>query len=472
VLSALLGLTIGLAALIRFAHLAEKSIWSDEAFSIFVAKLPWADFWHVVTTNEPNMSFYYLLLRFWVRFGDHASYVRLFSALAGVASVPVIFWIGREVSSRRAGIFASLLLSVNVFHIRYSQEARSYGLVVFLVALSFLSFFRCLLEDNRYHFWSACYVLSSAVALYTHFFAALALLAQGVTLAFLPRPRQIVIRQVQYLSVTAVLGTPLLWFVLFKNHEKLDWMGPASAKDWYHFFLYLTGSGLQFGIAVVSFGVALTVWVARCRKQQWTVQTWSFGVLLLWLFLPVCATFLFSLWKPVFLPRFLILCLPAALLLVACGIVEISHPWIRYALVTLLLLSSVAPIRSYYSEPGQQDWRGVVGYVAQNARAGDIAVLSNEYCERPLRYHIDHSGQIPGFPTISSTGLEGTPLPRRALNRAGNIWVIRCTAAAETPPAIPGYAVEEIRQFQGIRVFELGRKVMGHESELDSPLHL
>ncbi len=102
-----LGLAIGFAALIRIAHLGTKSIWSDEAFSIAVAKLPWADFGHVVTTGEANMSFYYFLLRPWVRFGDDAAYVRLLSVLAGVAVIPVIYWIGREALSHQGGIFAA-----------------------------------------------------------------------------------------------------------------------------------------------------------------------------------------------------------------------------------------------------------------------------------------------------------------------------------------------------------------------------
>ena len=233
-----LGLAIGFAALIRIAHLGTKSIWSDEAFSIAVAKLPWADFGHVVTTGEANMSFYYFLLRPWVRFGDDAAYVRLLSVLAGVAVIPVIYWIGREALSHQGGIFADLLLSVNVFHIRYSQEARSYSLVVLLVAVSFLSFFRCIKEQE--HFWGTCHVLSSVLALYAHFFAALALFAQIVSLAFLPRHEHLVRKQVQRFCIVAVLGAPLLWFVLLRSHGQLDWVHCPTAKDLYHLFLYMT----------------------------------------------------------------------------------------------------------------------------------------------------------------------------------------------------------------------------------------
>ena len=446
----LIGLAIGFAALIRIEHLGTKSIWSDEAFSIVVAKLPWTDFWHVVTTGEANMSFYYLLLRPWVRFGDDAAYVRLLSVLAGVAVIPVVYWIGREVLSRQAGIFAALLLSVNVFHIRYSQEARSYSLVVLLVAVSFLSFFRCIKEQE--HFWGACHVLSSVLALYAHLFAALALFAQIVSLVFLPRQGQLIRKQVQPFCIIAVLGAPLVWFVLFRNHGQLDWVHRPTARDLYHLFLYMTGSGLKFGIALVAFIVALKVWVSK-RRKQWNLQTWSFLVLVLWLFLPICIAFLLSFWKPIFLARFLIVCFPAALLLIACGLAEIAQLWIRYGLVILMLLSAVAPIRSYYAEPGPQDWESAVGYVAHNASAGDIAFLPNGYCEMPLRYYIDHAAKTPSFPAISSPvkGMEG-----KSLHGPGHVWMISCTAAGEPAGSqvIPGYRTEEIKQFKGIQVVE------------------
>jgi hypothetical protein len=323
-------------------------------------------------------------------------------------------------------------------------------LVVLLVAVSFLSFFRCIKEQN--HFWSTCHVLSSVLALYAHFFAALALFAQVVSLVFLPRQGQLARKQAQRFCIIAVLGAPLLWFVLLRSNGQLDWVHRPTAKDLYHLFLYMTGSGLKFGIALVAFVAALKVWVSK-RRKQWTLQTQSFLVLVLWLFLPICITFLLSFWKPVFLARFLIVCLPAAVLLVACGLAEINQHWIGYALVVVMLVSAAPSIRSYYADLGPQDWKSAVGYIAQNAGAGDIAFLPNGYCEMPLRYYIDHAGKTPSFPAISSPvkGMEG-----KSLHGPGHVWMISCTAAGEPAGSqvIPGYRTEEIKQFKGIQVVE------------------
>ena len=449
-----LWLIIGLAAVLRVAYLGAKSIWSDEAFSIVMAKLPWSDFWRMTTTTEANMSLYYVLLRGWLRFGDPAWWVRLLSALTAVAVVPIVYWIGREFLSDRAGVLAALLLAINVFHIRYSHEARSYSLVVLLVAFSFLAFFRSFQESG--HLWGGLYVLSSALALYAHFFAALALLAQFVALAAIPGPRRLATRQLARLCLVFLLASPLLWFVLFRNRGQLDWLQPIHWRDWYHFLLYMTGSGLKFGIALVAILVALKTWISRWRTQQWDMEGWSFLVLILWLALPLCVTMVVSIWKPIYAPRFLLFCLPAALLLIADGLARITYPWIRYGLVTLLVVSAVGPIRSYYVEPGQEDWRNAVEFIAQNVSAGDSAYLPNAYCEFPLNYQLEHSRMaVPGLRVVSSITPEA--LPERG---TGHIWMITCSTTRNfgAQPAIRNYEVQEMRLFRGIQIIRLGRK--------------
>ena len=70
--------------------------------------------------------------------------------------------------------------------------------------------------------------------------------------------------------------------------------------------------------------------------------------------------------------RYLIVCLPAALLLIAYGLTEIRYPWIRYALVMLMLLSALAPLRSYYAEPG----RKIGGVLSAMSRERLVLVIS------------------------------------------------------------------------------------------------
>ena len=98
-----------------------------------------------VKASESNPPLYYALAWGWAKaFGTSEVGLRSLSALFGAATVPVAYLIGRELASRRAGLAGAAIVAVNPMLIWYSQEARSYALLIFFAALSLLFFARAL----------------------------------------------------------------------------------------------------------------------------------------------------------------------------------------------------------------------------------------------------------------------------------------------------------------------------------------
>ena len=145
VLWALAGLT-ALGVAVRFASLGVQSYHHDEV--ITAARVIPGEFEHMlrqVKGSESNPPLYYVLAWGWAKaFGTGEIGLRSLSALFGAATVPVAYLIGRELASRRAGLIAAAIVAVNPMLIWYSQEARSYALLVFFGALSLLFFVRAL----------------------------------------------------------------------------------------------------------------------------------------------------------------------------------------------------------------------------------------------------------------------------------------------------------------------------------------
>ena len=80
--------------------------------------------------------------------------LRLPSALAGIATVPVAWAIGRELAGPRAAAIATAaLVAVNPLFVWYSQEARAYGLFVLIAALAMLCFLRAAARAQRRGGW-------------------------------------------------------------------------------------------------------------------------------------------------------------------------------------------------------------------------------------------------------------------------------------------------------------------------------
>ncbi|MFI5009624.1 MAG: glycosyltransferase family 39 protein [Solirubrobacterales bacterium] len=160
-----------LAAALRLPTLGAQSLWYDEAFTpVHVLHASLGATLHAVAHTENSPPLWYLLEWALTRvFGTGEVALRALSALAGVATVPVAWAVGRELAGRRAAVATALLVAVNPLFVWYSQEARVYALFVLTAALALLCFLRALRDPTPGRL--AAFAAAGALALATHYFA-------------------------------------------------------------------------------------------------------------------------------------------------------------------------------------------------------------------------------------------------------------------------------------------------------------
>lgn len=148
VLLALLGIVI-LAAALRLYRISAKTVWLDEGFSIWMG---WHSLSNVIRWSidiDQHPPLYYLLLSLWMQVGGTgAAWVRSFSALAGVLTIPVIFLTGKRLSDNITGLIAAFILAINPFQVTYGQEARTYAFLTLNATLALYMTARLLTDPN------------------------------------------------------------------------------------------------------------------------------------------------------------------------------------------------------------------------------------------------------------------------------------------------------------------------------------
>src|SRR5689334_15330773 len=166
----LVGALVLLGAVLRFATIASQSYWLDESTTVHELHLSFGSLLHAIRVNETTPPLYFALAWVWAKvFGTGEAGLRSLSAIAGVAVIPIAYLCGRQLVSRSAGLVAAALVTLSPFMIWYSQEARSYMLLVAFAAASFLCFAKAWREPSRRQLtWWAVF---SALAILTHFFA-------------------------------------------------------------------------------------------------------------------------------------------------------------------------------------------------------------------------------------------------------------------------------------------------------------
>ncbi len=179
-----------LAAVLRFYGLGHQGFWFDEGNTALLVHFSPGKMFGLIPQSESTPPLYYSIAWIWVRiFGYGEAGLRSLSALAGVATVPVAYGAGRKLISERAGLIAAALTACNPYLIWYSQEARSYSLLVLLTSLALLAFAYARADPTPRVL--TAWVLASAAALATHYYAVLAIAPQAVwLLAVHPRRRR------------------------------------------------------------------------------------------------------------------------------------------------------------------------------------------------------------------------------------------------------------------------------------------
>jgi mannosyltransferase len=398
----LLILIAGLAAVLRFHSLAAKSFWFDEGVSVAIARLDWYNFARILWRREANMSLYYFLLHYWLHFGGSEFFVRALSVLFAIASVPAIYLLGRRLFDSRVGLMAAALLAVDAYHVQYSQDARSYSLMVLLCLLSSLYFLKSLNEPSRRNRFA--YVLSSALAIYAQFFSGLLVIAQWISLKMLDR-RQVSRQARNDWRWIALLVLPIVAFVITTGAGPLRWVQHPGFKDLWIFALHLSGSQsplLLLACVAACLAALLPVWqTRRVRCVPW--EAWRYRFLLCWLLFPLLLILGLSLVKPLFVPRYFIFCLPALLLLVACGISRLRSAALMAPAVLFMLVLSFRGTVGYYKQDldiQRDNWRAAAQFLLNHAQPGDALLFHAPMGRMPYEFYHSVAGPASDPPFV------------------------------------------------------------------------
>lgn len=180
------GLT-ALAAVLRFATLGEQTLWYDELATAEAVKGSVSSSWEAYKATEGTPPLFYALTWIWTHlFGSGDGNLRVVSAAATTAAVPVTFLAGRAFVSERVGLLAAALVAVNPTLVWYGQEARAYGLLVLFVGLTLLATARVRRTPRAGAV--AIWAITAALALSVHFFAVFLIMAEAIVIVRVCRP--------------------------------------------------------------------------------------------------------------------------------------------------------------------------------------------------------------------------------------------------------------------------------------------
>jgi mannosyltransferase len=386
----ILGFLVMVGAVLRFSFLTRKSFWFDEGVSVEIARLDWYNFARLLWRREANMSLYYLMLRGWLHLGHSEFFIRSLSVITAIATIPLLYILGRRMFDRWVGLIAALLLTINAFHIGYSQEARSYTLFVLLSTLSAFYFVRSIHDPSPKNL--RIHIAVSVLAVYAHFFAVLLIVTEWLSLS-IHEPREVRLALRTNWRWIAALAAPVLIFVAVTGAGPLAWVPRPGLYDLYTLSLWLCGDGgpvllLAYGLSCLPALIAAIGHDAPKPRADW--DQWRHRFLFLWLAFPLAFIFLVSQIRPLFLDRYFLFLVPALALTAAAGLVRLRSRRLTTLGVALLVVFSLFGLRNYYQRDfdlEHEDWRSATHYVLEHAQPGDALIFHTGMGRMPFEYY-------------------------------------------------------------------------------------
>ncbi|MDN3026096.1 glycosyltransferase family 39 protein [Streptomyces sp. S.PB5] len=333
----------------------QNTMWGDESVTYQLAHRDLSQIWLTAQHVDLVHALYYAVMHgLFGLFGGGLLTLRLPSVLAMSVAASGVGLLGLRLAGARAGLLAGLVFPLLPQVQKYAQEGRSYAMVCALVTWSTYALVVSVPHRSRWR-W-AVYGSTMLAACLLHEFAALALLAHGVTLVVsrVPRP---VLRAWSAAAAGVVAGLLPLAVFSAGQSEQVSWIG-APVR-------------LQYFLVVAVVGVACALAPLRARGP---VRLSALAVPIL--ALPGLLLLIASLFKPLFVDRYVLYSnIGIALLLGAW--MDYFHrrqrssriAWIAVVAVLAALVPSSLSLRTPQSR--SNDATAIAALVRTQGRPGD-----------------------------------------------------------------------------------------------------
>jgi hypothetical protein len=418
---------IGVIALgFNLYRLGTPGIWFDEAFSVELARQPLPLLWHIIWGPEPNMELYYLFLHFWLGLtgflGLHPTefVVRFPSAIFAALSSVMVYQLGSRFLGTTAGIVGAGLYMLNNLQLTYAQQTRAYSLQLLLNCITWYALFALLSQPSHYKRWWICYIAATTLAIYSHLFTLVILLAQLTAYAgllILPSiwratARKQLLAFIASLVSIGLLSIPMLLVSL--HGSKTAWLPIPHLWDIYNLFVIISANSkiymlILFGLCALGILVSVLVYIPQGKelleqfafykreddKRNAVLQQFLpvALALLCWVIVPVVFSYIISQGSTrLFSTRYLVTILPAFFLLVGLGVASLRWRVVQVALTLALFLFALRFVPAYYKGAQIEDWNSTVHWLQQRYQPGDGLVCYDsdvaQGCQVSVEYYL------------------------------------------------------------------------------------
>ena len=380
-------LIVVLGSLIRVYNINYDDLWSDEMVSFWLSD-PSITFKETLTRifSSNWMVFYEISLKYFHYFFGYDVFIsRYFSFLISIFSLLSFGLLLSKITKKESVILGLFILSINIYHIKYSIELRSYILTFFLVTLFiYLAFRNNFIAQKKNIFNLIMLNLITILMLFSHPFTLLVVGSYVVFELIKFYKEKIICSFNISLIVSLLLTMTLFLLIYFKttlkiiDQDTLNGLSPAwlsQVKPQFYTNFYFSNYFGSRLLGLIHLSILLYCIVKFKKKLLKEFNVYTFCVILIFFsyFIPLIYGYIF---EPILLDRYIFFVLIPIICLLSHFVLLINSKFLKYLFIILICIPTFFN-HLLYENTGKQFYKNINPTKPNTRKALEIINNSN-----------------------------------------------------------------------------------------------
>ena len=334
-------LVILFGLVLRGYNINFNDFWSDEMASFYLSN-PNLNFQETIKLIfESNMMVSYeITLKFFHKiFGYNFEYSRYLTLFFSIVSIFYFYKLIRNNKNYYSAILGIVLLSINIYHIRYSIELRSYTLTFLLVIILLnLVFFQGKIREFKNFSYHLLIFIVSFLMLFSHAFSIIVIISINFYIILLWIIKKNIKKNNIFLFLSTSLSSLLFILIYFNNISHTpSWM-PELKSSFFTNYYFSSFFGSRI-LGMIHLLILLYLIISQFNKILKRFDIELFFVILLFLtyIIPITYSYIF---EPVLIDRYIFFVLIPIIYLLSGLSLDLKSINRKYLFISLLVVPS------------------------------------------------------------------------------------------------------------------------------------
>ena len=334
-------LVILFGLVLRGYNINFNDFWSDEMASFYLSN-PNLNFQETIKLIfESNMMVSYeITLKFFHKiFGYNFEYSRYLTLFFSIVSIFYFYKLIRNNKSYYSAILGIVLLSINIYHIRYSIELRSYTLTFLLVIILLnLVFFQGKIREFKNFSYHLLIFIVSFLMLFSHAFSIIVIISINFYIILLWIIEKNIKKNNIFLFLSTSLSSLLFILIYFNNISHApSWM-PELKSSFFTNYYFSSFFGSRI-LGMIHLLILLYLIISQFNKILKKFDIELFFVILLFstYIIPITYSYIF---EPVLIDRYIFFVLIPIIYLLSGLSLDLKSINRKYLFISLLIVPS------------------------------------------------------------------------------------------------------------------------------------